>query len=342
MSEGKGEDGDRKRAKLGLVVGDDNRSFLPEIERHAPCRYRVTHFEQHWSASHYLPWRINRVLFRYELGSFMRSCDVVFFEWASYLLCEATQLPKSCPVVVRLLGYELYEWAPKINWERVDLIIVLLEEVKLRFSERYPDHGHKCVVIPVGLDLTRYDPTPQPYRGHVGILGYITPRKRVYELILAFAEMLGAGLDLHLFIAGAYPESQEYDYAPIPRLPEKLGIADRVHIQGYVPDTAQWLKTIDVFVSNSYHETQHVALQEAMASGCYCLTHFWDGAEEFMPREYLFGTNRELVEKVAAFHRLPSEQKTHQQREMRRLVERFCDSRNVTPAVLNAIDGLLR
>lgn len=327
--------------KLGIVVGDgNNRNFFHEIERSLTGRYQVTWFRERKVNLPLMSGRIDRWLLRLGLRSLMRSSDVLFFEWASGLLAEATQLPKRCPVIARLLGYEIHEWAPKINWDWVDVVIVLLEEVKRQFAARYPQHAHKCVVIPTGIDLSLYDPTPQPYRGHVGILGYITPRKRVYELILAFSEMLDAGLDLHLFIAGACPSWSEYDYYPIPRLPAKLGIADRVHLEGHVPNAAHWYKKIDLFVSNSYLETQHVALQEAMASGCYCLAHFWDGVEEIMPPEYIFATNRQLVEKTVAFHHLPEDLKMARQREMRRLAEDFCDSRKVTPAVLEVIDRL--
>lgn len=329
-------------ARVGLVV-EGSKSFIGPLEAEMRRRYRVTHFVPPAVNLSVGGARLNHALLKLQLSQFMREHDVVLFEWATRLLAEATQLRKRCPIITRLLGYELYTWAPNINWDRVDVIVVLLEEVKRQFSARFPQQGHKCVVIPTGIDLLAYDPVPQPYRGNVGTLGYITPRKRVYELILAFVEMLAAGLDLHLHVAGM-PGSDLFarDYVPIPRLADKLGISDRVHLEGYVNDAPRWFKKIDIFVSNSYTETQHVALQEAMASSCYCLAHFWDGVEEFMPKEYLFGTNRQLVDKVVAFHHMPSDVKLAKQREMRQLVEGFCDSRKVVPALLELIDGLAR
>ena len=37
---------------------------------------------------------------------------------------------------------------------------------------------------------------------------------------------------------------------------------------------------------------------EAIASGCYCLSHRWDGADELLPGQDLFFTDSELQEKI--------------------------------------------
>ena len=43
---------------------------------------------------------------------------------------------------------------------------------------------------------------------------------------------------------------------------------------------------------------QQGALIEAMASGCFCLSHFWDGAEEVLPEGSLYATDAELEHKI--------------------------------------------
>jgi hypothetical protein len=37
---------------------------------------------------------------------------------------------------------------------------------------------------------------------------------------------------------------------------------------------------------------------EAVASGCYCLSHDWDGADELLPAENLYLTDSQLRQSV--------------------------------------------
>jgi glycosyltransferase involved in cell wall biosynthesis len=58
---------------------------------------------------------------------------------------------------------------------------------------------------------------------------------------------------------------------------------------------------------------QQNSLLEAMATGCYCLSHFWDGADEVLPPENLFVTDRELCAKVLAYDASPEPERRRQQ-----------------------------
>ena len=63
---------------------------------------------------------------------------------------------------------------------------------------------------------------------------------------------------------------------------------------------------------------------EAMASGCYCLSHHWDGADELLPAENLFFTNCELEERILRYCRAPAEEKAQLKANMRSIVsEKF-------------------
>ncbi|MCK4827119.1 glycosyltransferase, partial [bacterium] len=44
-----------------------------------------------------------------------------------------------------------------------------------------------------------------------------------------------------------------------------------------------------------------VAPMEAMASGCFVLSHHWAGADELLPEENLFYTDTELREKILKY-----------------------------------------
>ncbi len=329
-----------QKMKVACIVGENNWQFFEEIYRDLVTCYETTVFRKRQLALPFWYYRINRLLLDYDLGSLLRSNDVAFFEWASeFLVAATTRQPKRCKIITRLLGWELYEWAPRINWERVDRIIVLLDAVRNTLVQLYPQCEGKVVVINQGEILNNFKPVSRRFGGTVGTLGYLTPRKRVYELILTLSELIQRGYDLQLRIAGKPPTEQfQRDYVAIRRLPEKLGIQDRVIFDGYVPDAAQWYHEIDIFVSNSYWETQHVALQEAMASGCYCLAHFWDGIEEILPPGCTFGTNAELGEKIIAYCKAPQTEKQQLQARMRAIVEEKFDIEQTKAQIRQVIE----
>jgi glycosyltransferase involved in cell wall biosynthesis len=132
------------------------------------------------------------------------------------------------------------------------------------------------------------------------MLGHIAPIKRVYEAVLMVYDLVQIGHPAQLRIGGE-PASDFRYYVAIRNAVRRLGMESYVVFDGHIEDTADWLRNIDIFLSNSYWEGQQVALIEAMATGCYCLSHFWSGAEEMLPDENLFVTNDELKAKIIAY-----------------------------------------
>jgi glycosyltransferase involved in cell wall biosynthesis len=79
-------------------------------------------------------------------------------------------------------------------------------------------------------------------------------------------------------------------------------LQEKVIFYGKIDDPEKWYHKIDIFISNSYSEGLQVSPMEAMASGCYCLSHHWDGADELLPPKNLYYTEREFVNKVLDYH----------------------------------------
>jgi glycosyltransferase involved in cell wall biosynthesis len=145
----------------------------------------------------------------------------------------------------------------------------------------------------------------------------LTPIKRVYDMILTVYELKKQGHHFVLHVGGAPKDGSNNAryFVSIKRAVEKLGLQDQVVFHGWVDDPASWLQQIEIFVSNSYWEGQQNALLEAMATGCYCLSHFWDGAEEILPQEYLFASDTELQHRIINYCNLPDEERhRHQNR----------------------------
>lgn len=304
------------KKRLGVLVGEGgNWRFFDDIYAELSRHYDTRVYAEKVYETPLLYGRLNRWAKRGRIRSLLRRCDACFFEWASELLAVATHLPKYGPIVTRLHAFELYAWAPRINWDRVDRVIVVSEAMARRVVVRHPQCADKVRVVYNGVSLERFAPAgpraPRPESGlELGMLCAVVPRKRVYEALLMLDGLRRElGLVARLHVGGGWSgdwESEEY-YDALQNLLRRLGVGDRVVFHGHVADAPSWLRQIDIFISNAYREGQQVALLEAMAAGCWCLAHVWDGAEEVLPEECLYTTDADLRAKIAAYVRLSTE-----------------------------------
>ena len=326
--------------KLGVAVGtNDPWRFFDEVFRDLQTHYDVDTFAFRETKVPFLRERINRIRFYRQMNAFLACHDTVFFEWASNLLAAATKLPKRCRIVTRLHRYELFEWASKVNWDTVDVVILVSEAMKRRFVERFANHARKTVVLPVGVSTELFKPVARSFAGDIGTLCNLTPRKRVYELILAFHELTRNQEKLRLHIGGACdPQHMDY-FAAMQDLVRKLGIQDNVTFYGEVKSPWEWYGKVDIFVSNSYSEGLQVAPMEAMACGCQTLSHHWEGAEELVPNENLFLGDDELREKILTYCAKPEAEKRMCREQMRAIACQRFDQEVIKARIRVIIEG---
>ncbi len=327
--------------KIG-IINNETWAFFNEVYVALKQHHTVSLFKHRETSSPLFRERINRTIFRQDLDKFLRSNEVVFFEWASELLAIATHLPKTCVIVTRLHRYEMYQWVDQINWQNVDRIIFVSEAKKREFTARFPEHSEKAVVIPESIDLTRFQPRHKPYNRDLGILCHLTPRKRVYELILAFAGqgMVQHGYRLHIG-GGEHPRFKDY-YQALVDLVQKLELQDRVLFHGPIADPRAFYREIDIFISNSYNEGLQVSPMEAIASGCYCLSHWWSGAEELLPKEDLFLTEGEMWSAIAGYDHLDDQQRfSKREHQRQRVIDRF-DAAKISQRILALVEDAAR
>lgn len=305
--------------KIGVAI-EETWSFLHEIYDDLRVHHRTSLFQRKRTSLPAFNVRTNRFLLQRDLARFMRRNDVVFFEWASELLAAASHLPKTCGIVTRLHRYELYQWADKINWSAVDTVILVSQAKRREFLGRFPGLEAKIAVIPEAISLARFPYRPQPWRGQIGTLCHLKPRKRVYELLLAFHELAQERSDLHLHIGGGRATGFDEYYLALLNLVDKLDMHDRVTLHGAVSQPENWYPQIDIFVSNGYSEGLQVAPMEAMASGCYTLSHYWDGAEELLPRAQLYYGDGELRQRILEYAASSDQQRSQRQAALRQIV----------------------
>jgi glycosyltransferase involved in cell wall biosynthesis len=165
----------------------------------------------------------------------------------------------------------------------------------------------------------------------------IVPIKRVYEVVLMLSELKNRGFDARLNIAGS-PQGDYRYAAAIYNLVERLGLQGSITFDGYVTDTPRWLKNIDILISNSYWEGQTVALLEGMASGCFCLSHHWQGAEEMLPADHLYFTESELLGKIIEYARMKPEEQQRQGQYLREIACRKFDIEKTKVRIRQILD----
>jgi glycosyltransferase involved in cell wall biosynthesis len=230
-----------KMLKLGIFVGENNWSFFHEIYKALESQYRLDVFEQHTFNTPLLYGRLNRWVFQRGIKSILNRNDICFFEWASCLMATASHMPKRSKIITRLHSFELYEWAPRINWEAVDKIILVSQTMQRFFSELYPKHAAKTEVVYNGINLNLYKPPlKKDFSFRIGMLCYILPIKRVYEVILMLSELRKRGYDVSLHIAGNTELDLRYKQS-VYRLVEELKLSNVVTFYGPVDDSAEWL-----------------------------------------------------------------------------------------------------
>jgi glycosyltransferase involved in cell wall biosynthesis len=309
--------------RLG-VVNEETWDFLQEIYKHVSNYYKTSLFQRREIRLPFYYTRLNRYLLHQDLLNFMKNQDVVFFEFASELLMIASHLPKASGIVTRLHRYEMYKWVNLINWNAVDKVILVSQAKQKEFVDRFPEQYTKTEVIPVAVPLDKFKFTNKEFQGDIGILCHLTPRKRVYDLILTFFDLLKVKDDFHLHIGGNdHPVYEDY-HESLHSLVKDLGIEDKVTFYGFVAEPWNWYTKIDIFISNSYSEGLQVAPMEAMASGCYPLVHRWRGADELVPEENLYFTNQNLISKILKYRDMPADEKKLARQQIRAIAcEKF-------------------
>ena len=309
--------------RIGVAI-EETWSFFNEVYAELAQYHQISQFKRRVVHPPFFVERTNRYLFQRDLGSLLRDNQVVFFEWASELLIAASHMPKTCGIVTRLHRYEMYQFVDQVNWGTVDKVILVSQAKRQEFASRFPRFADRAVFIPEATLPEKFAFYNKPYAGDIGILCHLTPRKRVYEAILDFYELTQQDGRFHLHIGGGRHELHGDYYAAMHGLVQRLGLESKVTFYENVPDPRNWYPRIDIFLSNSYSEGLQLAPMEAMASGCYTLSHHWDGADELLPDDNLYYTGTELRHKLIEYSQADEAEKLRRRQALRAIVcEKF-------------------
>ena len=130
--------------------------------------------------------------------------------------------------------------------------------------------GRTALRIPNGIPLERYSAGPEagaipglasePGEIVVGTVAGLRAVKNLPRLVRAFAAMHDK--TARLVIVGAGPESER-----IAAEARRCGVAERLHMPGFLAEPWRWIGCFDIFALSSDSEQQPISLIEAMAAG---------------------------------------------------------------------------
>lgn len=181
----------------------------------------------------------------------------------------------------RTLGFESAQRKDRLRNALADLrasaIVVASRERRRHYLERNWVAPGKIVRIPLGIDLARFRPDPaaraavrtelglSPGQRLLGAVGHFGPEKGIDVVLNAFQQLaLRPGFeDTALLVLGTgSPEQQAQIRAAI-----APGLASRIHLQGFQPDSERWFAALDLLLHGARAEAFGLVLVEAMACG---------------------------------------------------------------------------
>ena len=137
-----------------------------------------------------------------------------------------------------------------------------------------------------GVDVERFSPGPCILRAQlglptdapvVGFVGRLTRDKGLPELVEAFAAILAARPQAHLLLVGWFDVAED---ALSRKLRTRIKNHPRIHLTGYVADTAPYYRAMDVMVLPTWREGFPNVVLEAAASGIPVVTTLCTGSRD--------------------------------------------------------------
>ena len=229
------------------------------------------------------------------------------YNWAKKLNPHAiiVNLPRALPPMARykrtfpktiLIGVEHHanalkrpiDWIGSIAFMRHCTHTVYLTEVykkEVASKIRGFFNPSKCVVIPNGINIEKFAPTPQKTKCNVlriGTCGRLTQSKDIPTLIKAFAisKQSCSADTLTLTIAGDGPERNKLTTEVTSLQLEKF-----VSFEGFLTENelVSWFQSLDIYVQPTLSETMSTSIIQALSCGLPCVVSDLPGMSELVP-----------------------------------------------------------
>lgn len=297
-----------RRAGTVLVAGHDLKFAAPWIE-HLRARGVELLVDQWDDHAHHDEQKSSAL---------MQRADTVFCEWGlGNAVWYSHNLAEDQHLVVRVHAQELRgPYLKRIRHERVSRYVFVSDLMR---EAAIVSHGlprQKCFVVPniVHSAQLRRDKLPGAEKT-IGFVGLVPQLKRLDRAVSLIEELVRKDPDFRLVIRGKRPEEYPWMlkreeelawyrqcYERIERLNAELD-DDVVRFDPHGDDMAEWYRGVGYGISLSDHESFHLTLPDAAASGAVPVSLDWPGADLIYPREWLVPSVSAMAQKILELSR---------------------------------------
>lgn len=188
------------------------------------------------------------------------------------------------------------------QWDRIDDVIVVSPDMQERVLTQAPEIGvtSRLHLVPNGVDIDRFSPSPDwnPFR--IGWCGLMTLRKNPILALQILARLRETDPRYHLSLCGMGGEPLAHQ--SFLHLARRLDLTKAIRWEGRIPqsDMHKWHAANGVLLHTSLHESFGYAIAEAAVCGCDVAVFDHPGAAATWPASVLFGTVDEAVALIRA------------------------------------------